>query len=81
MGPSDQCPRDEASVAPSDANDTEVSTTPPAFAPEEPAPTIETGQVLAGKYEITRALGSGGMGKVFAARHRELGQLVAINAP
>jgi serine/threonine protein kinase len=39
-----------------------------------PAP----GDVIAGKYEVERVLGSGGMGVVLAARHRQLGQRVAI---
>lgn len=36
------------------------------------------GQVIAGKYEIIRVLGEGGMGIVFQARHLELGGFVAI---
>ena len=42
------------------------------------APPIAIGDVLAGKYVIERAIGEGGMGIVFAARHRELEQRVAI---
>jgi eukaryotic-like serine/threonine-protein kinase len=36
------------------------------------------GDVIAGKYEIERVLGSGGMGVVVAARHKQLGHRVAI---
>jgi eukaryotic-like serine/threonine-protein kinase len=36
------------------------------------------GSVIAGKYEVERVLGSGGMGIVLAARHKQLGQRVAI---
>lgn len=37
-----------------------------------------TGQTLADKYVVTASLGAGGMGRVFLARDRVLGQLVAI---
>jgi serine/threonine-protein kinase len=36
------------------------------------------GEVLAGKYELERLLGRGGMGAVFAAKHKLLHQRVAI---
>jgi serine/threonine protein kinase len=39
-----------------------------------PAP----GEVIAGKYEVERTLGSGGMGLVVAARHLQLGHRVAV---
>ncbi|HEX8791487.1 MAG TPA: protein kinase [Polyangiaceae bacterium] len=39
---------------------------------------FDVGAVILGKYEITRVLGRGGMGVVVAARHRELGELVAL---
>jgi eukaryotic-like serine/threonine-protein kinase len=35
-------------------------------------------EILSGKYVIERTIGVGGMGVVFAARHKRLGQLVAI---
>ncbi|MBX3185580.1 MAG: serine/threonine protein kinase [Labilithrix sp.] len=44
----------------------------PAIAPVQP------GDVLAGKFEIERVLGAGGMGIVVAARHRQLDQRVAL---
>ncbi len=37
-----------------------------------------TGDVIDGKYVLERLLGRGGMGAVYAARHRKLGHLVAI---
>lgn len=39
---------------------------------------INTGDILAGKYEVERVLGKGGMGYVVAAFHAELGQRVAV---
>ncbi len=37
-----------------------------------------TGDVIDGKYVLERLLGQGGMGAVYAARHRKLGHAVAI---
>lgn len=39
---------------------------------------VRIGEVVADKYEVTKILGSGGMGIVVAARHRELDKLVAL---
>jgi serine/threonine protein kinase len=39
---------------------------------------IGPGTVIGGKYRVVKVLGTGGMGKVFAALHIELGQTVAI---
>lgn len=39
---------------------------------------LQPGQLVDGKYRIERLLGAGGMGAVFAARHLELDDLVAI---
>lgn len=39
---------------------------------------IEKGDLVAGKYEVDRALGSGGMGMVIRAKHVQLDEMVAI---
>ncbi len=39
---------------------------------------IRPGDVIAGKFEVDRVIGSGGMGYVVAARHLQLGQMVAL---
>jgi hypothetical protein len=39
---------------------------------------VDVGDVLAGKYRVEKLLGVGGMGVVVAARHLELGQMVAL---
>ena len=39
---------------------------------------VGPGAIIGGKYQVLRLLGTGGMGKVFAARHVELGQTVAV---
>lgn len=43
-----------------------------------PASPLQPGSVVAGKYDVERVLGAGGMGVVVAARHRQLGQRVAL---
>ncbi len=40
--------------------------------------TVQTGEILLGKYRVERVLGQGGMGIVVAARHVQLGELFAI---
>jgi eukaryotic-like serine/threonine-protein kinase len=42
------------------------------------SPPVAIGDVIADKYGVERAIGEGGMGVVYAARHRELDQRVAI---
>lgn len=44
----------------------------------EPPPILRPGDMIEGKYLITAALGEGGQAKVYLARDRLLGQLVAI---
>src|SRR5262245_21068516 len=39
---------------------------------------VRPGEVLAGKYQVERVLGEGGMGVVVAARHLQLDQVVAL---
>lgn len=39
---------------------------------------FSVGDVIAGKYEVTGLLGTGGMGYVISARHNELGEMVAL---
>src|SRR5262245_44854536 len=39
---------------------------------------VRAGEIIAGKFQIERVLGEGGMGYVVAARHLQLGQMVAL---
>ena len=50
----------------------------PADPGEAPGDSLHTGDWLAGRYRITKALGRGGMGAVFRAFDRELGEEIAL---
>ena len=39
---------------------------------------VQPGEVVGGKYKVERVIGAGGMGVVVAARHLQLGKMVAI---
>ena len=49
-------------------------TTPPA----DPVDHLAAGTLLDGRYEILRPLGTGGMGTVYLARHRQMDRLSAV---
>jgi len=45
---------------------------------QEDQPALAAGTVLAGRYEVERLIGEGGMGEVYLARHKGIDKLVAI---
>jgi len=49
-----------------------------AGAPSEPTPPVSLGEIVAGKYQVDRVIGFGGMGIVCLATHLELGIPIAI---
>lgn len=59
------------------SDDAQTLTSPEAPFASRPGE-VRIGQVLAGKYELIRLLGQGGMGKVFLGEHRGLGIPVAV---
>jgi serine/threonine protein kinase len=46
--------------------------------PAQALPDIQAGRLIAGKLRLTRQLGQGGMGSVWAALHQTLGREVAV---
>jgi len=46
--------------------------------PEATSEPLEPGMLVAGRYEIVRRLGTGGMGTVYLARHREMDRMCAL---
>ena len=69
-----ECSNCQNIVAAAAAGLAETDDGPPSSSDRLPKP----GDVIAGKYRVEKVLGRGGMGTVFAARHDELGQTVAI---
>lgn len=67
---------DNAATGPRDANATR--TTPGAGQGGPSAPSFATGEVLAGRFRITRFIAQGGMGEVYEAHDLELGEDVAL---
>ena len=44
----------------------------------ELVPTLTVGEIIAGRYEIVRFIGRGGMGEVYEAQDNQLGERVAL---
>jgi serine/threonine protein kinase len=71
-----------ADVPPEQSNETLAGFVPPLNAPvtvlTDIPPVVTPGAQCFGEYEVVGELGEGGMGRVYKARHRTLGQFVAV---
>lgn len=78
---------EQASDAPSQANDPLLSYalakakqigSDPTSDSSDPAPVVSSTPTALGPYDLLRPIGQGSMGRVYLARHRQLGKLVAV---